>query len=37
MCQKYYNYDALSMRISKILEEHFERELANSPDLRPQC
>ena len=37
MCQKYYSYDPLSMRISKLLEEHFERELALSPDLKSKC
>jgi len=28
ICEKYYGFDPLSMRISKILEEHFEKELA---------
>ena len=34
ICERYYNFDPLSMRISKILEEHFEKELAQSPDIK---
>lgn len=27
ICEKYYSYDATSLRISRILEQHFEQEL----------
>jgi len=33
-CEKYFNQDPVSMRISTILEEHFESELKLCPSLK---
>jgi signal transduction histidine kinase len=35
-CEKYYLNDALSMRLSKILEIHYQQELKNSINIKFQ-
>ena len=34
ICDKYFSHDAASVRLSRILEKHFENELSVSPNLK---
>ena len=35
-CEKYFSHDEASVRLSKILEAHFENEMSVSPPIKGQ-